>query len=203
MLFFILLFVPVSSFLNSWHCLGFIKDIDFTKPYSINIGELPLVLWKNKTEIYSTINICRHMGSKLSNAIICHGSLKCQYHGYENTNKDQFGITKIFEDKIFWSYKPKDKNPPKEPFYNNLNYEKSFITIDLPCSLPDGAYNTMDIYHPEFVHPGILGFGSKNAPSNIRNFIYPDKSIGLSFTYPSKSLAIINQNITQNYHMFK
>lgn len=45
-----------NAFLNYWNCVGFSKDIDFTKPYKCNIGDIPLVLWKNDTNILSTIN---------------------------------------------------------------------------------------------------------------------------------------------------
>jgi hypothetical protein len=32
---------------NHWTCIGIIDKIDFTKPYTINIGDLPLVIWKD------------------------------------------------------------------------------------------------------------------------------------------------------------
>ena len=54
-----------NAFLNYWNCIGFSKDIDLSKPYKCNIGDIPLVLWKNETNILSTINICKHLGSTL------------------------------------------------------------------------------------------------------------------------------------------
>ena len=93
MLFTILLFATfnreifglVPKIFNEWLCLGIKEHIDFTKPYSINVGELPLIVWKHDNKYYSTINICKHMGSKLDNAEITpSGCLKCQYHGFEN-----------------------------------------------------------------------------------------------------------------------
>ena len=51
---------------NHWHCIDFINNINKKKPYSFNIGELPLVSWFDNSENpYTTINICSHMGSKL------------------------------------------------------------------------------------------------------------------------------------------
>jgi phenylpropionate dioxygenase-like ring-hydroxylating dioxygenase large terminal subunit len=81
------------KFFNNWHCIGIKENMDLTKPYKINIGDLPLVLWKNRQsgQLITTINICKHMGSKLDNGIITHdGCLKCQYHGFENSYDDKF-----------------------------------------------------------------------------------------------------------------
>jgi len=98
-------------FLNSWHCVGFINNINKNKPYVINIGELPLVFWNDGSNFYSTINICKHMGSKLGNDILNNdGSLQCQYHGLKYKPEDCFGKTMVFENKLFWSFEPTRKN---------------------------------------------------------------------------------------------
>jgi hypothetical protein len=72
----------------------------------------------------------------------------------------------------------------------------------------------MDIRHPEFVHNGDktgIGFGSKNRPSNIKQYKYPIKKgnvgvdrVGLSFDYDSSRVVkqINNNVITHNFHMF-
>ena len=192
---------------NHWTCIGIIDKIDFTKPYTINIGDLPLVIWKSipNKNIYSSVNICKHMGSKLNNALITDtGCLKCQYHGYEYTEKDTFGKIIEHEGKLFWSYDPIVKTPFKIPYYNNTNYESSFIEIDMDCSLPDSIYNTMDLRHPEYVHNKILGFGNTIPPLNIKYHKYPDR-VGLSFDYNSNELIqkiTKNTKITNNFHMF-
>ena len=36
-----------KKYFNSWNCIGIIEKINFKKPYKINIGELPLVVWKD------------------------------------------------------------------------------------------------------------------------------------------------------------
>jgi len=36
-----------SPFFNHWICVGIKKEIKWEKPYKINIGELPLVLWSD------------------------------------------------------------------------------------------------------------------------------------------------------------
>ena len=199
----------ISSFFNHWHCVGIKEKINFAKPYKTNIGDLPLVIWKNpkNNNLISTINICKHMGSKLDNGIITNdGCLKCQYHGLEISEKDSFGQTMEFDGKIFWAYKPHKKEPYHIPFFNDTNYESSYLEIDMKCSLTDSAYNTMDLRHPEYVHNKLFGFGSIIPPQNVKYYKYMDNnSIGLSFDYSSNErMKILNDNIkkTTNFHMF-
>jgi phenylpropionate dioxygenase-like ring-hydroxylating dioxygenase large terminal subunit len=199
-----------TDFFRRWICIGIKQNIDFTVPYKANIGELPLVIWRNpKTKkLFSCINICPHMGSKLDNGIITDsGCLKCQYHGLELFESDTFGEIKEHEGKLFWSHRPYKPIPDSIPFYNNLNFEKSFLQIDMESSLTDSAYNSMDLRHPEYVHNTIVGFGSNVPPENIKYFKYrTDKTrIGMSFDYSSNSMMrAINNNVkkTNNFHMF-
>jgi len=194
----------MTKFFNNWHCIGIKDKIDFSKPYKINIGELPLVMWRNnENNLLTSLNICKHMGSKLDNGIITsNGCLKCRYHGLEFSKEDRFGETIEHEGKIFWSYNPTDKLPHKIPFFNNPNYETSFLQMDMEASLPDSAFNTMDLRHPEYVHKG--GFGSAIPPTNIKQYKFKDR-IGLSFDYQSNPIMkTLNENTrtTHNFHMF-
>lgn len=190
--------------------MGIKDNIDFTKPYPINIGELPLVVWKHNNKYYTTINICKHMGSRLDNAEIIKntGCLKCQYHGLElSVENDCFGKTIEHEGKIFWAYKPIKKTPEIVPHFNNKKYKTSFLEIDMEASLLDSGYNTMDLRHPEYVHNGDkkgFGFGSQNKPSNIKQYKYNNERVGLSFDYSSSRIVKqLNDNfITKNFHMF-
>jgi len=198
-----------SDFFNHWHCLGIKEKIDLSKPYKINVGELPLVTWEDKkyNRLITTINICKHMGSKLDNGKVTkNGCLKCQYHGLEFSYEDRFGETMEHEGKIFWSYRPIKSKPYSLPFYNNDNYETSLLEIDMDCSLIDSAYNTMDLRHPEFVHNKIVGFGSIIPPKNIKYYKYKDNyRVGMSFDYSAnKLIKKINDNIveTKNFHMY-
>ena len=213
---FILSFIlPVNSFslqknkfFNNWHCIGIKENIDLSKPYKINIGELPLVIWKNKNtnQLLSTINICKHMGSKLDKGkITVDGCLKCPYHGLELSSNDCFGKTIEHEGKLFWSYKPEIKSPYNIPFFNNKNFATSYLEIDMECSLTDSAYNTMDLRHPEYVHGGFFGFGNSIPPKNIKHYKYSDSKIGLSFDYQSKqNIQSLNSQskFTNNFHMY-
>ena len=87
-----------------WNCIGFENDIDNCllkakpKPYAFNIGEIPLVAWKNdKNDLIATLNACKHMGSKLDTGSICNGNLYCPYHGLKHTLDDACGIIKKHE----------------------------------------------------------------------------------------------------------
>jgi phenylpropionate dioxygenase-like ring-hydroxylating dioxygenase large terminal subunit len=195
------------AFFHHWHCLSLISDLPLDRPFSCNIGDLPLVVWKSDKEYCVALNICKHMGSSLKNAKVTpYGYLQCQYHGFEYSNKDNFGKLQVHEDKLFWSFNPEDKRPPTTPFYNNPQYVHSSIIMDMPCSLSDSAYNSMDIRHPQFVHSGLTGFGSPQPCANVQNYkIFKKralKGVGLSFDYPSRSLTTLGSNITSNYHMF-
>ena len=194
----------MSGFFNSWHCVGIKENIDFSKPYKFNIGDLPLVAWRNsKDELVTTLNICKHMGSQLDNGIVTsNGCLKCRYHGLEFSRDDRFGETVEQDGKVFWSYKPSQKLPHKVPFFHNKDYETSFLQIDMEASLQDSAFNTMDLRHPEYVHKG--GFGSAIPPSNIKQYKFKDR-IGLAFDYESNTIMKSmndNKRSTHNFHMF-
>jgi len=197
-----------SSFFNNWICIGISNKINYlsSNPHKVNIGDLPLIIWRNPStkKLISTINICKHMGSRLDKGtVLPNGCVKCPYHGLEID--DQFGKVIEHQGKIFWAYDPIEKTPPKMPFYNNKNFEKSFLEIDMDCSLQDSAYNTMDLRHPEFVHNKMFGFGNVVPPQNIKHYKYSNNDIGMSFDYSSNSIMKMlndNINVTNNFHMY-
>ena len=199
----------INPIFRHWNCIGIAEKIDFSKPYKFNVGDLPLVGWKNPitNRVSSAINICKHMGSRLDNGVITDtGCLKCQYHGLENSEaEDGFGETVEHEGKLFWAYKPLEKTPPRLPFFSNTQFAKSFLEFDMDCSFTDSAFNTMDLYHPEYVHGGAFGFGNSIPPKNVKHYKYSDKKIGLAFDYDSKpNIQFINSKSkwTNNFHMF-
>lgn len=202
----------LNTFLRHWHCIGIKDKINFSKPFPFKIGELSLVAWKNhsqKNEYSTTWNICKHMGSKLGQAkITTGGCLKCPYHGYEYNRgnpTDIIGKTICQDGKIFWSYDPLTETPPTVPFSKNRHFETSHIEVEMPCSLPDSAYNTMDLLHPEFVHNNAFGFGNSIPPKNIQNYAWNKNGlshIGMSFDYYSNSFVTRGISHTQNYHQY-
>ena len=220
-IFFLILSFIVQSysfqpFLRNWQCIGIQDKIDFSKPYSANIGDLPLVVWQTRKyphpEYSATVNICKHMGSQLNNAKITdNGCLKCPYHGYEYSSDENFGQVMAHQGKLFWAYKPVQPIPYSVPFFYSPDYETSTFEMTMPCSLQDSAYNTMDLRHPEYVHGGIFGFGNSIPPTNVRHYIHKSDHIrtnseyvGVSFEYASTSLATkqFNAKTSRNYHEY-
>lgn len=205
-----------QPFLRNWQCIGIQDKIDFSKPYTANIGELPLVIWQTRKyphpEYTATVNICKHMGSKLNNAKITgDGCLKCPYHGYEYSALDNFGQVLAYQGKLFWAYKPEKPFPHPVPFFYSPDYETSMFEMTMPCSLQDSAYNTMDLRHPEYVHSGIFGFGNSIPPMNVQHHLHrynqiqsDDEYVGLSFEYASTSMATkqFGAKTSRNYHEY-
>lgn len=204
---FFVFFNKIQSFniFNHWTCVGYQNNhIDYL-PYTFNIGELPIVAWKKNGKYFSTINICKHMGSRLDNAHITNnGCLKCPYHGFEYLpdSNDCFGQITPFQGKLFWSYNSTETTPYEIPFYCDDNYEKSEVVVDMDCSLQDSAYNSMDLRHPEYVHNNFFGFGSTTPASNIVTK-FTKNGVDLEFEYYSKSFETRNQLFTKNVHSFK
>ena len=200
-----------SMFFNHWHCIGITKNVDFKSPYKFNVGELPLVLWKdNNDNLLSAINICRHLGSKLDEGPIVNGSLLCPYHGLKHDKKQSYGRIMEYQDRLWWSYKPVRKTPHSIPFYSKEGYVTQHLQIDMNVGLKDCAYNSMDLHHPEFVHKGLLGFGSSVPPSHVRTIPFADR-VGLEFDYHikpniryiSKDMKISRrEKYTKNFNMF-
>jgi phenylpropionate dioxygenase-like ring-hydroxylating dioxygenase large terminal subunit len=186
-----------NAFLNYWNCIGFSKDIDLSKPYKCNIGDIPLVLWKNETNILSTINICKHLGSTLDQGWISNNCLVCPYHGLKHTHKDSFGIITECDGKIWWNMNESTiTKPPIIPF---KKYETSYITVDMNEDLPYCAYNSMDLNHPEYIHNTMFGFGSHKKPKRFKTYDFNDK-VGISFEYYlKKNIKYMNYNTDKNY----
>lgn len=197
-----------SLLFNEWTCIGIRSKIDLSKPYSAQIGDLPLVVWRDKItgELNSRINICKHMGSRLDTGkITFDGCLKCPYHGLDHSVKDRFGEVVEHEGKLFWAHNPVKPQPYSVPFYNNPTFSHSFIQVDMDCSLLDSALNTVDLRHPEYVHGGMFGFGNSVPPKNVKQVQYSPHRVGLAFDYASKlSISKLNRDTThtQNFHMY-
>lgn len=199
---------PSLDTFRHWHCVDFIKNIDATKPYAYNVGDLPLVVWFNNTkQPVSTLNICKHMGSRLDSGTVKDGCLICPYHGLQHSHQsDAFGSTVVFQDKLWWSYNPYQKKPPAVPFYNNKEYETAMIKVEVNANIVDCAFNTMDVNHPAFVHNNLLGFGSNVPPTNLQTIRYNDQKLGLTFQYKSNSNIVhLKRELktSNNYHVYE
>lgn len=198
--------IPLFRF---WNCIGFKNNIDDNKPFQFKVGDIPLVAWKSSNNTYlSTLNICKHFGSTLHEGKIEDGCLKCPYHGYKHSINDKCGVIIEKDNKLWWSYNPIDKTPQSIPYIGD-DFVSDYIEIEMNEELPSCMYNSMDINHAEYIHSGILGFGS-DIP--IKNYEYFKKNnvISTSFVHYSKNnIKLINKQnpvnvntYTSNYHEY-
>ena len=242
LLFLILFYTPLSlsflSPLHQWNCIGFTNNIDWSKPYKCNVGDIPLVVWKNKTDHpIATINICKHMGSTLHDGWLDNNKcVVCPYHGLKHTHKDADGCVVEHDGKLWWSMNTQSSPasaasapspasapsltnspasptiPPTIPYANNKDFHTSYLSFDMDESLPNCAYNSMDLNHPEYIHNNALGFGSNVSPQNYKYFDYKNirDRVGIHFEYYLKKnidtihydLNTNNHNSTKNFNMF-
>lgn len=214
------LFIPFlvrayNPLYRSWNCIGVASSFVGSKPHVWNMGDLPMVLWKEGDEWLTRPNVCSHMGSRLDTG--CRsptGGLKCGYHGMVFGKNDTLGCIVQQEEKLFWAYEPEQAIPSAVPHYGEEGYDSFCFEYEMPCSLPDSAYNSMDLHHPEYVHQNLFGFGSDVPPSNIVNHVLKGETgfietVGLSFDYSSYGLSSKvtlrgdSMKKTSNYHLYK
>lgn len=117
---------------REWTPIAIENKIDKSKPFTFNIGKLPMILWyDNNSSILSTINICKHLGSKLDNGIINNGCLHCPNHYSSYNHTDKIGNIKVSNGLLWWSYKSYSKNPPLNfKNNNNNNFYNTYIDVN-------------------------------------------------------------------------
>ena len=103
----------LPQIVREWHPIAIQKNIDKSKPYVYNIGKLPMILWYDNDKPLSTINICKHLGARLDNAIINDGCLHCSNHFTAYNSSDTIGNIIERNGLLWWSFKSYTKNPPK------------------------------------------------------------------------------------------
>ena len=132
------LFLKIDSFIlpqifREWTPIAIENKIDKSKAFNFNIGKLPLILWyDNNDSIISTINICKHLGSKLDKGNINNGCLYCPNHYTSYNNTDKIGNIISSNGILWWSYKSYSRNPPLN-FKNdhNMKLYNTFIDVDV------------------------------------------------------------------------
>ena len=193
-----------------WNCIGTSKSIKIDKPYTFNVGDIPLIAWKAKNNTaFATLNICKHFGSKLDDGWIENDCLVCPYHGLRHGYNERCGDIINYDGKIWWAFNPINDLPPKIP-YNSEEFQISHIEVDMDEDMPFCMYNAMDINHAEYIHNGIFGFGSKIPIKNYTHINNNNQIIGASFEHHiKKNIKLLNKNFkvgddlyTKNYHEF-
>ena len=190
----------LPSIFREWYCIGFEKNIDRTKPYQFNIGELPMVTWfDNKNNTYSTINICKHMGGVLSNGEISkNGNLICPKHKIQYNDNDKFGETTIYQNKLWWSYDPVEILPPKIPLYNK-NYETIYMEFDINSYITECLIHLMDVNN--YNKP--IGYNFNLQPSNVNNYRINFNNVGISFDYNMLTNLKKSIKLSDNFLYYK
>ncbi len=98
---------------KEFHPIGILKSINTKKPYTYNLGTLPMILWFDKNNNpNSMINTCKHLGNNLKDSTIKNGCLVCPFHKSSYNETDKFGSTIIKDGLIWWNYKSQLKIPP-------------------------------------------------------------------------------------------
>lgn len=188
---------------KNWHCINYEKNIDKTKPYIHNIGELPLVTWfdqNNLSKSFTSINICKHMGSKFDKGKIINDCLVCPYHDIKY--KDIYGETILYQDKLWWSFKPLYKLPPNTPLYNNSNYQSILIEKDINANLIDCMINILDINYQKQKISEIFNLDLNII--NLENMKLKNKNkLGIKYNYDKvKIYNIFEYPYTSYYYIF-
>jgi len=122
------LIVQINSYIlpqtfREWTIIGIDKNINRNKPYHYNIGELPMVLWFNKSKPQTIINTChKHLANTLKDSYVKNEKLICPFHNTSYTNNDVLGNIEIRNGLLWWSYKSFKKEPPRLKGDNNENY---------------------------------------------------------------------------------
>jgi hypothetical protein len=161
-----------------------------------------MVTWfDNKNNTYSTINIYKDMDATLSNVNLIYPSHKIQYNNHvinmDNDN-DKFGVTTVYQNKLWWSYDPVDILPPKIPLYNK-NYETINMEFDINSYITECLIHLMDV--DNYNKP--IGYNLNLQPSNVNNYRFNFNNIGISFDY--NMLTNLNKNIklSENFLYYK
>jgi hypothetical protein len=115
---------------REWHPIAIHDKIDKTKPYIINYGKLPLILWYNNTTTPQTrVGYCKHLGAKLDKGFINNNCLVCPNHLTVHNASDTIGTTIIKDGIVWWSYKNLKKTPPSL-FKNKTNINYYYMDVN-------------------------------------------------------------------------
>ena len=139
----------LPSIYNEWHCIGFNKNIDKSKPYHFNIGSLQIIThFKNDTNstliplttiILNPLKCINKMNNKIYLNIL---SIK---YNLKYVEQNICGTTLFYQDRLWWSYKSLNKLPPFLPFYNDKSYDLLSIELDVNANIIDCIINNMNI----------------------------------------------------------
>lgn len=178
-------FPQINPF-HHWHCIDIVSNINKNKPYTFNVGELPLITWFNNSNSVSAntmLNACKHKGYKLDNGNIVDNCIICPYHNKKHSINDSFGKTIIYDNKLWWSYEPVMKMPHKIPFVLDKQFESTSFVMDVN----DNFMNIMcsSLNTNKFSQIYSKSFSRYNIP--IEDFKYKNITNGIVMSYKYKT----------------
>lgn len=151
---------------NNWHCIDFTKNIQKSKPFQYNIGNLNLITYFDKNN---------------------------KPYTFETINNELFGNTILFQDKLWWTYDSGKKLPPTI-YYHNKHFDKSYIKLNIKVDFIQCISNIMNINHPTNIHNNLFGLNNNIPPSNIQSS-FSHNSYTISYSYVDNTKLLRTKNI--------
>jgi hypothetical protein len=170
---------------REWHPVAIYDTIDKTKPYPINYGKLPLVLWFNDTTPQTAIGYCKHLGARLEKGFINNNCLVCPNHLTAHNSLDTIGTTMVKDGIVWWSYKNLKRTPPSLYNKNSANFQHFHMDIE----------NSLQNIVLEFMY-----FNDNSKEKSVRNkFLIKKKLFNMEYRlfykYPFYLKGSINKKI--------
>lgn len=170
---------------REWHPVAIYDTLDKTKPYPINYGKLPLVLWFNDTTPQTAIGYCKHLGARLEKGFINNNCLVCPNHLTAHNSLDTIGTTMVKDGIVWWSYKNLKRTPLSLYNKNSANFQHFHMDIE----------NSLQNIVLEFMY-----FNDNSKEKSVRNkFLIKKKLFNMEYRlfykYPFYLKGSINKKI--------
>jgi hypothetical protein len=108
-----------------------------------------------------------------------------------DNDNDKFGITTVYQNKLWWSYDPIYILPPKTPLYNK-NYESIYMEFDINSYITRCFINYMNVNNYYYIQP-----------SNVNNYRFNFNNAVISFDYNMLTNLNKNKKISEIFLYYK
>lgn len=172
-----------DGFPSGWYAILHISELPKNKPFACIRFGIPLVIWKDSSEVVVMEDRCPHRSAKLSLGKICDNKIRCPFHGFEFskdgscTHAPEFNkaIPKLMVKKypsrvtldmiwvMFGNPSGVDDISPLENVFNSFNGNYSFFSKKWDSYITRCIENQLDYTHLAEVHKTTIG----------RNFVMP------------------------------
>ncbi len=170
---------------NQWYIVLDSNEVKKGKPLAVTRMGEKLVFWRDADgAVTCMIDLCPHLGARLSQGKVLDKRLQCPFHGFEYDqagkcrlvpaigkngkipNALEVAIYPVHEEHgwiwIYWGTKPVDTgSTPK--FYNDIDDRFSYASFrqDWPVHYSRMVENQLDVMHLPFVHYNTIGAGGR------------------------------------------